>query len=96
MDFDGTETLSKVVSVTTTGKGTSKIKIFPSHTEGSVSIESGALAIDNVQVFNNVGQLVLTSGATSRLDLSAMPSGMYLVQVKAGGVIATEKVFKNK
>ena len=94
VDFDGTETLSKVVTTSTTAKGNSKIKIFPSHTEGSLSIESGALAIDNIQVFNNVGQLVLSSGATSRLDLSAMPSGLYLVQVKAGGVVATEKVFK--
>ena len=95
VDFDGTETLSKVVSVTTTGKGTSKIKIFPTNTEGSIFIESGQLTIDNVQVFNNVGQLVLSSAATSRLDLSAMPSGLYLVQVKAGGEVATEKVFKN-
>ena len=94
VDFDGTETLSKVVTTSTTAKGNSKIKIFPSHTEGSLSIESGALAIEHIQVFNNVGQLVLTSGATSRLDLSALPSGLYLVQVKAGGVVATEKVFK--
>ena len=94
VDFDGKETLSKVVSVTTTGKGTSKIKIFPTNTEGSVSIESGQLTVDNVQVFNNVGQLVLSSGATSRLDLSAMPSGLYLVQVKAGSETVTEKVFK--
>ena len=94
VDLDGQEVVSKVVSVLSTAKGNSKIKIFPSHTEGSLSIESGALAIDNIQVFNNVGQLVLSSGATSRLDLSAMPSGLYLVQVKAGGVVATEKVFK--
>ena len=94
MDFDGKETLSKVVSVTTTGKGTSKIKIFPTHTEGSISIDNGGLTIDNIAVFNHVGQLVLTNKGVNRLDLSAMPSGLYLVQVKAGGEMVTEKVFK--
>ena len=60
VDFDGTETLSKVVTTSTTPKGNSKIKIFPTNTEGSLFIESGQLTIDNVQVFNSVGQLVLS------------------------------------
>ncbi len=94
MDFDGKETLSKVVSVTTKGKGTSKIKIFPTNTEGVVLITNYELGITTVAVFNQLGQLVLTNNGVNRLDLSAMPSGLYLVQVQAGGETVTEKVFK--
>ena len=94
MDFDGKETLSKVVTTSTTAKGTSKIKIFPTNTEGSISIDNGGLTIDNIAVYNHVGQLVLTNNGVNRLDLSALPSGLYLVQVKAGGETVTEKVFK--
>ena len=101
MDFDGKETRSKVISVQSKGNGTSKIKIFPSHTEGVVLITNYELGIRNdasdmnmVSVYNHVGQLVLTNKGVNRLDLSALPSGMYLVQVKAGGETVTEKVFK--
>ena len=82
------------VSVNTIGNGTSTIKIFPSPTEGVITIDNDGLTIDNITVYNNLGQLVLTTKVVNQLDLSALPSGMYFVQVKVGSEVATEKVFK--
>ena len=64
------------------------------YTEGSITIDNGGLTMDNIAVYNHVGQLVLTNNGVNRLDLSALPSGLYFVQVKAGGETVTEKVFK--
>jgi hypothetical protein len=84
LDFDGTETYSKIVSVVQTGKGKG-LAVYPNpvssllnvvYTEGS-----------SFQILNFLGQQVLTgktppSGAGG-LDVSALPQGTYILKVGA-------------
>jgi Leucine-rich repeat (LRR) protein len=79
IDFDGTETYSKIVSVVQTGKGKG-LKVYPNPV-------SSLLTIDNTegsdfQILNLLGQQVL-AGKTGgqRLDVSALPQGTYFLKV---------------
>lgn len=91
VDEDGKTAYSKMVSVTY--RGGAKIKVFPTFTEGSITIENGDKRIDGVFVWNASGQLMLQSKQT-QLDLSALPKGLYHIQIKAGGEQFVEKITK--
>lgn len=91
VDADGTAAYSKTVSVTF-NKG-KKISIYPTITEGSLTIDNGTQRIDNVEIFNASGQLMLRTNQTA-LDLSALTRGMYLVRVQSKGQFFVEKVLK--
>ena len=90
-DADGTAAYSKTASVSF-NKG-KKISIYPTITEGPLTIDSGNQRIDNVEVFNASGQLMLHSNQ-NQLDLSALTRGMYLVRVQSKGAFFVEKVLK--
>ena len=90
-DADGTAAYSKTVSVTF-NKG-KKITIYPTITEGPLTIDNGNQRIDNVEIFNASGQLMLRSNQ-NQLDLSALTRGMYLVRVQSKGAFFVEKVLK--
>ncbi len=90
-DIDGKTTYSKTVSVSY--KGGAKVKVFPTFTDGYVNIENGDKRIDDVYVWNATGQLMLQSKQT-QLDLSDLPGGLYLVQVKTGGETFVQKITK--
>jgi hypothetical protein len=78
VNSDNTMTYSKIVSVMYE-KG-SKIKVYPTYTEGPVSIESNNELLDNVSVFTMTGQLMLQSKENS-INLSTLTPGVYIVQV---------------
>ena len=90
-DADGTAAYSKTVSVTF--NKAKKITIYPTITEGPLTIDNGNERIDNVEIFNASGQLMLRSNQTA-LDLSALTRGMYLVRVQSKGAFFVEKVLK--
>jgi Secretion system C-terminal sorting domain len=50
--------------------------------------------VDAVNIFNQVGQLMLTAQATNRVDMSQLASGIYFVQVQVGSEMVVEKVLK--
>lgn len=91
MDADGSATYSKIESVTF-NKG-KKISIYPTITEGPLTIDNGNQRIDNVEVFNASGQLMLRSNQ-NQVDLSALTRGMYLVRVQSKGAFFVEKVLR--
>jgi hypothetical protein len=89
VDFDGTETYSKVVSVEQKGKGKG-LKIYPT------VVSNGILTVDteggDVQIFNLLGQQVLnhatsassyrmTSTSPTLINISALPQGTYVLKV---------------
>lgn len=90
-DADGSVAYSKTVSVSY--KKRVKITIFPTITEGSITIDSGNERIENVQIFNTSGQLMVNSNQ-NQVNLSPLPRGMYLVRVQSKGQFFVEKVFK--
>jgi Secretion system C-terminal sorting domain len=70
-----------------------KIRIFPTITEGVLFIETDNISIENVVVLNGIGQEVMRTKA-KRLDISALPWGMYFVQIQVGKDRLTKKIVK--
>ena len=70
-----------------------RIRIFPSITEGVVFIDSDGLIVEQVLIFNRMGQIMAQS-KSSQLDLSAFSSGLYFIQVIVGGGRVVRKVVK--
>lgn len=93
VDHDGAFEYSKIVSVKNT-TGNTSIKIYPTTTTGLLTVEAEGASVDVVTVVNQVGKVVLTAQKVSRVDMSALPAGLYLVQVQAGQEQLTERVFK--
>ncbi len=69
---------------------------YPNPTTGKLSFK-GKNRIDSVQVYNVSGQRVLeeTIGfANGQIDLTKLPTGLYLMQVESKGQKATYKIIK--
>ena len=77
VDFDGTETYSKVVSVA--NKGGKSLKVYPT------LVSNGFLAVDteggDYSIYNIVGQQVQSGKTAQRLDVSALAKGTYFLKV---------------
>jgi hypothetical protein len=80
IDFDGTETFSKIVSVVQTGKGKG-LTIYPNPVSSLLNIEYTEGS--DFQILNLLGQQVLTGKTGQRLDVSALPQGTYILKVGA-------------
>jgi hypothetical protein len=93
VDHDGAFEYSKIVSVKNI-PGNTSIKIYPTTTTGLLTVEAEGASVDLVTVLNQVGKVVLTAQKVSRVDMSALPAGLYHVQVQAGQEQLTERVFK--
>ncbi len=98
MDFDGKETLSKVVSVSQNQKG--KIHISPNPASDKVNIilpNSDRFESTTVTVYDLIGRQVLTQKTTANaveLDMSNLAKGTYLVKIDANNSIYTEKIIR--
>jgi N-acetylneuraminic acid mutarotase len=90
---DNTHSYSKIISVTY--KKGSKIKIFPTYTEGPIFVEStNNEPLENIAVFTLNGQLRLTSNE-NEVNISALPTGIYIIQITTVDRVSfLSKVFK--
>jgi hypothetical protein len=77
MDNDGKKTLSKVVSIAT--KSTGKLAVYPNPVTNILTIETEL--VGNLQIFNLLGQQVLTGKTAQQLDVSALPKGTYFLKI---------------
>jgi uncharacterized protein YjdB len=76
------------------------ITIYPNPTDGQLIIDNGELTIENVEIFNVMGQYVYLStlgvASTLRFDISHLPTGVYFVRITTeNGKIVTKKIIKN-
>ena len=75
----------------------SAIVVSPNPVKDVVTINS-PVGFDSVEVFNQLGQLVIESNSSlinnNRLDLSALNPGMYLVKINADNKSKTVKIIK--
>ena len=99
IDFDGTETLSKIVSVSQNTKGL--IRITPNPTSDKVNIQLNQNDVSNqtatVILFDMTGRQVLTQSTTAgafQLDLSHLAKGMYVVTVQSNNAVYQEKIIR--
>lgn len=71
----------------------STFKVYPNPTNGIVTIQSDS-EIENITIYNQIGQLISTT-KKSDIDISALPAGIYMMQIKfENGFTATQKVIK--
>jgi hypothetical protein len=95
MDFNGTESLSKVIGVKTSQGD--KIYVSPNPANSQLNIYfSGEEA--NIHVYDLVGRLVLNQKndhtGNRSLDISSLKSGNYIVEITVNGFISREKLVK--
>lgn len=67
-----------------------QLSLYPNPTEGRVAIQ--AEQVQSTMVFNSVGQTVKTFGATSQIDLSDLPAGIYMLRVKTAEGVSMKQV----
>ena len=71
--------------------------VSPNPVKDVITINS-PVGFDSVEVFNQLGQLVIESNSSlinnNRLDLSALNPGMYLIQINADNKSKTVKIIK--
>ena len=98
VDFDGKETLSKIVSVAQNQKG--QIRISPNPTSDKVNIilsDNDRFESTTVTVFDLIGRQILTQKTTANaveLDMSSLAKGTYLVKIDANNSVYTEKIIR--
>ena len=98
VDYDGKETLSKIVSVAQNQKG--QIRISPNPTSDKVNImlpDNERLESTTVTVYDLIGRQVLTQKTTANaveLDMSSLAKGTYLVKIDANNSVYTEKIIR--
>jgi len=68
------------------------IRIFPNPAKEELFIESKASGPVQVRLYDAQGQLKLSQNRVGRLELNALPSGVYLVLVEQDGKVYREKV----
>jgi hypothetical protein len=80
---------------------TDEIKVYPNPTTGhfNISLNEPMDREYEIEVFNNLGGIVQKSmrqrnEQSAQIDLSGLPSGMYLIRIRAGNKSYQSKVFK--
>jgi Secretion system C-terminal sorting domain len=81
VDFDGTETFSKIVSVQLKGKGKG-LTIYPTLvSNGILTVDTEGGQLRDFSVSNLLGQQVLVGKTTQQIDVSALAKGTYILKV---------------
>jgi hypothetical protein len=73
--------------------------LYPNPTNGQWTIDYGQLEIENVEVFDVLGKMQKVTnnkeGGKITIDTSHLPAGIYLLKIKTGNGIITQKGIKN-
>lgn len=96
-DFDGQFAYSKIISINLDQLSDQQPKVYPNPTENTISIEGSALELEDIKLFNALGQNVTAfttiteiNQAKILVDLSSLKSGMYHIKTRT----AASKVYK--
>jgi Secretion system C-terminal sorting domain len=99
VDFDGATTFSKIVSIDNSGKGQSKVKVYPSITDSEINVELNDLNKAEISIRDLSGRILFsknTEGVTNQiLDLSSFVNGLYFLSVRTSDAIETVKIQKH-
>jgi hypothetical protein len=71
----------------------SNFTVYPNPTNGTISLSTEA-TIENIRLFSANGELLIAKPATSQLDLTQLPNGVYYLIVQTNQGTATRKVIK--
>jgi hypothetical protein len=74
------------------------VKLYPNPTRNFLTIDaSNNFELNKVEVYNNLGQLVMESASIPQdgsLDVSALNSGVYYIKLDVAGQQVTRKFLK--
>ncbi len=73
------------------------ITLYPNPTNNEVSVSSESL-INSIEIYNSLGQKVYTETINSKektIDISSLPSGVYVLGAKTDDGIMRKKIIKN-
>ncbi|MEZ5059458.1 MAG: T9SS type A sorting domain-containing protein [Saprospiraceae bacterium] len=81
VDFDGTETYSKVISVQF-GSKQNDLNIFPTLVLSTLNLETDQFEdLDHLSIYNLAGQQVINDfGPANQVDCSRLPEGTYILR----------------
>ncbi len=84
-----------VTSTELTNHGT-KIKLFPNPASNRLDISATTSEPISIRILDLTGQLVLDrKNTTGSIDISSIKAGVYIVEVKSGNTVSTEKIVIN-
>ncbi|MBO3096636.1 M1 family aminopeptidase [Gelidibacter pelagius] len=73
-----------------------EIKFYPNPTSDSFSIKKpDFLRVDQIRIYNTLGQLIHTSGWNDTIDLSTVSSGMFFVELQTNKGRINKSLLKN-
>jgi len=72
----------------------SKLLIYPNPASSELTINLDAAEIEKIQIIGADGFVFLTSSNTSELNISSLPSGLYLIKIQSQGITLTRKITK--
>ena len=71
------------------------LAVYPNPATSTISIDlSGSAQIERVEVYDLVGNLVLKSAPQRQLDISHLPRGVFIVQVKTEDIVYSSRITK--
>jgi Secretion system C-terminal sorting domain len=98
VDFDGTESVSKTVSVNFDGKGQNKFKVYPTLVQDNLTVEVEGDAKSEITVRDLTGRVILTKNtegpSAQVLNISGLSNGLYLLSVRTNDGFETIKITK--
>jgi hypothetical protein len=98
VDFDGTESVSKTVSVNFDGSGRNKMKAYPTLVQDNLTVEVEGDAKSEITVRDLTGRVILTKNtegpSAQVLNMSGLSNGMYLLSVRSNDALETVKITK--
>jgi Secretion system C-terminal sorting domain len=95
-DLDGKTDFSKTVSVRRDGK--LNVKIYPNPAQQVMTVDMGEMENATLTVIDVLGKTVYQKTALSgqnTMDVSTFSKGVYIIEIKAKGIMYREKIIKN-
>ncbi len=93
-NIDATASFSEDCNYLSVAKFNSNLyTVYPNPVTEVLHIQSNEV-IDSIRLLNMYGAVVLTS-TEQEIDLSQLPSGMYILEIISKGKVANEKIIKN-
>jgi aminopeptidase N len=73
-----------------------QFSIYPNPTTQSITItKPESITVNKINVYNTLGQLLITTSWTNNLDLSTLSSGLFFVQLETNQGVINKSVLKN-
>lgn len=94
--LDGTYTFEGLCSLSVDEFSLDAISIYPNPTTEKVTIDANpSIQINNIELYDITGKLVLKKENSSSVSLSELHSGIYMMRIKTDNGLVTRKIVKN-